>query len=225
MKNYQDNTCLHVRGGNPPYRNVSIGGLLVGGKQGTRSLLFSNTDSVFTFYMPAYVGKELAVKVWLEDQDSGHSGGNPKAVVSYIPPKITTVTPSVNANQGGGGQLIIFGDFLGKHSQHYKPYIFIGPKNSSELIADNKKTMQVNGQSVTITEYSGECSSVLVRIDNVMLQCLYPAGIGFEMDVIATVGGQSSAPNLGAQLSYVDLSGARTVRFASCYSMYTPNAS
>lgn len=44
-----------------------------------------------------------------------------------------------------------------------------------------------------------------------MLTCLYPAGEGFDLPVTAIVGNQSSAPGPDATLSYVDLSGERTV--------------
>jgi hypothetical protein len=174
---------LTTRGRHEPLRNISV-------SRQWCNAVYKTTDATILCSVPEFVGKRLDIKVIVEDQNSADSGAG---LMTYKPPEVSTVTPSVNAEQAGGSQVIIFGDYLGP--LRYVPEIFIGPK----------------GATFEDAEYSGACTAVEMRIAHVMLQCIYPAGRGFELDVIATVGNQSSAPNEEAKLSYVDLSGARTV--------------
>ena len=92
------------------------------------------------------------------------------------------VTPSVNADQSGGKMMVIFGEYLG-----------------------------IRGQAQEIFVGTGACAAVTIEVNHNMVTCLYPPGAGFEIDVIALVGNQSSAANADAKLSYQDLSGLRTI--------------
>lgn len=246
-----------------PYRNVSIGGMWC------TQIIPVNDVSIFCA-TPERVGKDLDVLVFIENQDSGSTGDR---MLTYEPPQVSTVTPSVNADQAGRQQMIIFGDFLGP--LRYIPKIYVGPGGchhsreateppgcdlfnenddgtkspnpnckalgymenyckskwgirgvSEKLLRDpltgeldlDDESGNPSGEMVSAEdlwqgaeERGGACENVEIRIAHVMLQCLYPAGRGFELDVIATSGNQSSAPNEYARMSYVDLSGQRTV--------------
>jgi len=171
-----------------PNRNVSVDGVWC-------DTVFESSDTKILCGTPEYYGKMLDVVVYIQGQDSGDSG---PSIVTYSPPEVTTVTPAVNADQGGGNQLIIFGEYLGPLG-YDGVEVWIGPYFHSQEV--DKET----------DEWAGPCTDVLIRIAHVMIQCVYPPGIGFEMPVIVTVGNQSSSELTDGQLSYVDLTGQRTV--------------